>query len=54
MVFVPERMEGLPLGFRARKTYRILNANEFTDTFELVPPGQELEVYVVTRFKRTG
>jgi hypothetical protein len=52
IVFVTESMENLPPGFHARKTYRILNENEFTDTFELAPPGRELETYVETRLKR--
>jgi hypothetical protein len=51
-VFVTESMENLPFGFHARKTYKILNADEFTDTFELAPPGKDLETYVETRCKR--
>ncbi len=53
IVFVTESMENLPPGFHARKTYRILNSNEFTDTFELAPPGQDLEVYVETHLRRS-
>ena len=52
IVFVTESMENLPAGFHARKTYRIVNAGEFTDTFELAPPGQDLETYVETRCQR--
>ncbi len=52
IVFVTESMENLPPGFHARKTYHILNAEEFTDTFELAPPGQPLETYVETRYHR--
>ncbi len=51
-VFVSESMENLPPGFHARKTYRILDADEFTDTFELAPPGKDLEKYVETRARR--
>jgi len=51
-VFVTESMENLPPGFHARKTYRILNADEFTDTFELATPGSDLEKYVETRSQR--
>lgn len=51
-VFVSESMENLPPGFHARKTYRILNAEEFSDTFELAPPGKDLETYVETHYKR--
>ncbi len=51
-VFVTENMENLPAGFHARKTYRILKSDEFTDTFELAQPGKELEKYVETRAHR--
>lgn len=51
-VFVTENMENLPPGFHARKTYHILNADEFTDTFELAQPGKDLEKYVETHAHR--
>jgi hypothetical protein len=51
-IFVTESMENLPPGFHARKTYRVLNPNEFTDTFELVQPGKDLEKYVETHAHR--
>lgn len=51
-VFVTESMENLPPGFHARKTYRILNPDELTDTFELAPSGKDLETYVETHSKR--
>jgi hypothetical protein len=51
-VFVTESMENLPPGFHARKTYKILNREQFTDTFELALPGKDLEKYVEIRAKR--
>lgn len=50
--FISENIENIPAGFRARETYRILNADEFTETFELAEPGKAFEVYSETRFKR--
>jgi hypothetical protein len=50
--FVSEGLENIPAGFRARETYRILSADEFTETFELAEPGKAFEVYSETRFKR--
>lgn len=52
IVFITESMENLPPGFHARKTFTILNADEFTDTFELAPPGKDLEKYIETRVRR--
>jgi hypothetical protein len=50
--FVTENIENIPAGFRARETYRILSADEFTEIFELAEPGKAFEVYSETRFKR--
>lgn len=33
------RIENIPVGFRAKETYKIVNENEFMETFELA--GQE-------------
>lgn len=52
LTFVTESIENIPSGWRASETYRILNANEFIETFELAAPGKEFEVYVETHFKR--
>lgn len=52
IVFITESMENLPPGFHARKTYRILSPDKFTDTFELAPPGKDLETYVETHYQR--
>lgn len=52
MVFLSESIENIPLGWRARETYRILNENEFVETFELAEPGKEFALYSENRFKR--
>lgn len=52
MVFVTESIENISPGWRARKTYKILNDDEFTETFELAPPEQDFEVYIENHFKR--
>jgi hypothetical protein len=52
MEFVTTRIENLAPGWRAKKSYRILGADELEETFWLAPPGKDLEVYVVTRLKR--
>ena len=49
--FVTTRIENLP-GFRAKKQYRIVSANEIEETFWLAPPGKELAVYTVAHLKR--
>jgi hypothetical protein len=50
--FVSESIENIPAGFRARETYRIISADEFTETFELAEPGKEFAIYSETRFRR--
>lgn len=52
VVFETESIENIPPGWRARETYRILNENEFVETFELAQPGKEFAVYTENRFKR--
>lgn len=52
LMFISESIENVPSGWRARETYRIVNSNEFMETFELVAPGKEFEVYTETHFKR--
>ena len=51
-VFTSEAIENIPAGWRARETYRILSANEFTETFELAEPGKDFQIYSTNRFKR--
>lgn len=52
MVFVSEGIENIPAGWRARETYRILGADEFTETFELAEPGKDFALYSENHFKR--
>ena len=52
LVFDSESIENIPAGYKSRETYKILNENEFTETFEIAEPGKEYEVYSENRFKR--
>ena len=52
LVFVTEAIENFWPKWRAREEYRIINDNEFTETFELAPPEQEFELYMTNHFKR--
>lgn len=45
IVFISESIENIPSGFRARERYQLINADEFTETFELAEPGKDFEVY---------
>jgi hypothetical protein len=51
-VFVSESIENIPAGFKARLTYRILDADTFEQTFDLAPPGQEFTCYSKGVMKR--
>jgi len=52
LVFVTTKIENLPPGFRAKKVYRILSAEEIDETFLLAPPGQDFGVYTQAHLKR--
>lgn len=52
LVFVTEGIENTPDGWRARETYKVVNQNEYTETFELAEPQKEFEVYAQSRWKR--
>jgi hypothetical protein len=51
-VFVSEAIENIPAGFKARLTYKILDADTFEQTFDLAPPGQEFTCYSKGVMKR--
>jgi hypothetical protein len=51
-VFVSEAIENIPAGFKARLTYKILDADSFEQTFDLAPPGQEFTCYSKGVMKR--
>jgi hypothetical protein len=52
LVFVTEQIENIAAGWRARETYRIRGENEFTEIFELAPPGEVFEVYAENELRR--
>jgi hypothetical protein len=45
IVFITESIENIPAGWRARETYRILNANEIEEIFELAEPNKDFALY---------
>jgi len=47
-----ENIENVPKGMRSRETFKIINDNEFTETFEISMPGKEYKVYSENRFTR--
>ena len=53
IVFISESIENIPQGFRARETYKVVNENEFIETFEIAEPGKDFMIYTKVRFKRT-
>ena len=52
IIFTTESIENIPDGWRARETYKIINDNEFSETFELAESGKEFEIYSENMFKR--
>ena len=52
IVFTSEGIENIPAGWRARETYKIVNADEFVEVFELAGPGKEFETYSEARLRR--
>ncbi len=50
--FVSESIENIPAGWRAKETYLVLSADEFTETFELASPGKDFKVYTQCRLIR--
>jgi hypothetical protein len=44
----------IPKGIRSRETYKILDDNEFTETYEIAEAGKDFVVYFVKHFKRTA
>lgn len=53
LVFESEHIDNFPADWKARETYEQLSQDEFTETFELAPPGKPFEVYGKARLKRT-
>jgi hypothetical protein len=52
IVFVTAAIENIPSGFRGRETYRILNDDEFIETFAMAEPGKDFSTYSETHFRR--
>jgi hypothetical protein len=52
IVFTTESIENIPAGWRARETYKIINADEFIEVFELAEPGKDFDVYSESRHRR--
>ena len=52
LVLTTNAIENIPAGWRARETYKILNADEFVEVFELAEPGKEFEIYTENRYQR--
>jgi len=52
IVFVTAAIENIAPGFRGRETYRIVNDNEFVETFALAEPGKDFATYSETHFRR--
>jgi hypothetical protein len=53
-VFLSEALENLPPGFKANLTFRILDGDRFEQTFDLAPPGREMECYSKGIMTRVG
>lgn len=51
-VFTTEQIENIPVGWRARETYRIVSPDEFVEVFELAEPGKDFEIYSESRHTR--
>jgi hypothetical protein len=52
IVFVSAAIENIAPGWRARETYRILNDNEFVETFAMAEPNHDFATYTETHFRR--
>ena len=52
IVSVSTAIENITPGWRARETYRILNNNEFVETFALAEPNHHFNTYSETHFRR--
>jgi hypothetical protein len=52
--FISTAIENIAPGWRARETYRILNDNEFVETFALAEPNHDFNTYSETHFRRAS
>lgn len=51
-VMTTDTIENIPSGWQARTTYKILNHDEFQETFELMRPGEDWTCYISSHLKR--
>ena len=52
VVFTSEAIENIPVGWRARETYRVVSDDERLEIFELAEPGKDFTTYSETRLKK--
>jgi hypothetical protein len=52
IVFVSTAIENIAAGWRAREIYRIVNDDEFIETFALAEPNKDFATYSETHFRR--
>jgi hypothetical protein len=52
IVFISTAIENIAPGWRARETYRILNGDEFIETFAMAQPNHDFATYSETHFRR--
>ena len=52
IVFTTEAIENIPIGWKAKETYQLINENEFIETFELAEPDKPYEVYSKVTMKK--
>jgi hypothetical protein len=45
LVFLTNRIENIPDGWRARETYKIVSQDEYREVFELAEPNKEFALY---------
>lgn len=50
--FLSFEIENIPIGWRAREIYQILNADEYIETYELAAPGKGFTLYAKATMKR--
>jgi hypothetical protein len=52
IVFISTAIENIAPRWRAQETYRILNDDEFIETFAMAEPNHDFSTYSETRFRR--
>lgn len=52
LVFTTESIENIPAGWKAKETYKLTGTDEFTEIFELAPPGKDFSVYSESVLKK--